>query len=562
VLNRLPGVTGNGTATTRALIERRHPEWTEHQVRWRWLLDSLEGGNRYRDAVYGVDRHGIPIRNLVRHKREYPDPRDVSADTARWAIDSWQSATDDDYELRRARTPVPTFVAEASDAHLGRIYRGEIEREGPDLLKEWWGNVDGKGSSVDTWMQDAVAAIMLVTGQVDILIDHPSPPDGEVVTTKADVLRLGLSDAIASYILPENMVWWTLNRDGSYRECLVREADEHKPNEYRFRYWTETGSTLLGRNGEVISERPHAFGRVPIIRVFARKKPRCCNVGMSRYEGIAERQREFYNRDSELILSDTTQAHPLLQGPEDYVQGDGTIPIGPSWLLPKKKSNSGGSTSYEGFDVVEFPKDGAESIRANLDRLRDDVDRDAHLTKPPGTNGAGTVGQSGVSKRLDSQTANDVLGRIAAALQHAERQIACLAWCVLNDGKVTPADEESIGICYPREYDLFNATELGTAIADFQATLAASGGAPETEGTLLCRLVRLMLPGLEDDEYEEIEAEIELAVQTAATRRSMTAESMMTTGTSGQPAEGDTSTPMMDGESEGMTDASQSESES
>ena len=54
------------------LIRRRHPEWAEHHRRWAWLLDSLEGGERYREAIYGHDQYGYPVRNLVRHKREYP----------------------------------------------------------------------------------------------------------------------------------------------------------------------------------------------------------------------------------------------------------------------------------------------------------------------------------------------------------------------------------------------------------------------------------------------------------------------------------------------------------
>ncbi len=127
--------------------------------------------------------------------------------------------------------------------------------------------------------------------------------------------------------------------------------------EERYRYWTDDESTLYDPDGTVLSVTPHPFGRVPIVRVFDRRKPRCKNIGQPRYEGVAERQREYYNRDSELILSDTTQAHPLLQGPEDFVQADGTIPIGPSWLLPKKKNTQGGATTYEGFDVVEFPKE-------------------------------------------------------------------------------------------------------------------------------------------------------------------------------------------------------------
>src|SRR3954467_14254686 len=112
------------------LIGRRHPEWREHQLRWRWLLDSLEGGERYRQAVYGYDHRGLPVRNLIRHKREYPDLREVSLSMSGGMVgpvaippgpglglnfgqDPAFSASDDDFELRRARTPVPTFVAES-----------------------------------------------------------------------------------------------------------------------------------------------------------------------------------------------------------------------------------------------------------------------------------------------------------------------------------------------------------------------------------------------------------------------------------------------------------------
>ena len=57
------------------VVQRRHVDWLEHQIRWRWLMDSHEGGERYRNAVYGPDRRGLPCRNLFRHKREYPDPQ-------------------------------------------------------------------------------------------------------------------------------------------------------------------------------------------------------------------------------------------------------------------------------------------------------------------------------------------------------------------------------------------------------------------------------------------------------------------------------------------------------
>ena len=501
------------------LIRRRHPEWREHQLRWRWLLDSLEGGERYRQAVYGYDHRGLPIRNMVRHKREYPDPREsglpivdaslfgpgrFGLDGSSIGQDPAASATDDDYELRRARTPVPTFVAEAIDTHLSRIYGREVKRVGDDDLMAWWSDVDGCGTSIDQWMAETVAPLLLTLGQLDLAFDHPAAPEGAEVETRADAERLGLDRCVASYILPENMLWWRLDPTGHrYAECVVREYHENPEGaRERFRYWTEDESTLLDADGTVISVTPHPFGRVPIVRVFDRRKPRCKNIGQPRYEGVAERQREYYNRDSELILSDTTQAHPLLQGPEDFVQADGTIPIGPSWLLPKKKNSQGGATTYEGFDVVDFPKDGADSIRKNKADLRDDVDRDSALVGPTGREG---VAQSGLSKAFDHVDCNNRLARIAKILGRAEELIAEMASMVLDDGRTVT---EPVLVIYPTEFDLFTATDMASATGSFQQLVAGSGALPFVEGLMLTKLMRLCLPGLGDAQYTQADFEL------------------------------------------------------
>jgi hypothetical protein len=502
------------TAETLDMLHRRHPEWREHQLRWRWLLDSLEGGERYRQAVYGYDVRGLPIRNLIRHKREYPDPREATGSFSDPFLlgpypytigsDPAASATDDDYELRRARTPVPTFVAEAIDTHLSRIYAREVKRVGPDLLMKWWSDVDGCGTTIDQWMAETVAPLLLTLGQLDLVFDHLEAPEGEEVRTRADVERLGLERCFASYILPENMLWWRLDDTGHrYEECLVRELHETVEGaKERYRFWTEEDSTLYDFEGNVLSVTPHVFGQVPIIRVFDRRKPRCKNIGQPRYEGVAERQREYYNRDSELILSDTTQAHPLLQGPEDFVQADGTIPIGPSWLLPKKKNTQGGATTYEGFDVVDFPKDGAESIRKNKADIRDDVDRDSALVRPTGREG---VAQSGLSKAFDHADGNNRLAKIAKILGRAEELIASMALIVLDDSAIDP---NTVLIHYPTEFDLFTASDMASATASFQQLVAGSGALPIIEGLMLAKLMRLCLPGLGDVQYAECDAEL------------------------------------------------------
>lgn len=507
------------------LVRRRHPEWLEHHVRWSWLLDSFEGGERYRQAIYGFDRRGLPVRNLVRHKREYPDLREGPPAAAGLApFDTGPNgaadgfATDDDYELRRSRTPVPTFLSESIESHLSRVYAREVKREGPDSLRGFWTDVDGSGTTINEWMAETVAPLLLVLGQVDICIDHPAVPEGETIATRADLARLGVDRAFASVILPQDMLWWRLcPTRRHYVECLVYEPLRTDSGvEARYRHWTEEGSTLYDAEGSVVSVTPHPFGRVPILRVFDRRKSRTENVGQSRYEGVAERQREYYNRDSELILSDTTQAHPLLQGPEDYVQADGTVPIGPSWLLPKKKNTLGGSATYEGFDVVQFPKEGAESIRRNKSDLRDDVDRDSALVRPTAPDGPV---QSGVAKLLDHMEGNNRLAKLARRLARAERAIAELALVVLADGPPAAADSALVSVVYPTDFDLFSATEVAAATADFQALVARAGALPETEGLLLGRLIRLCLPGLNDSVYNVCDGEIARYLQDQAARR-------------------------------------------
>jgi hypothetical protein len=546
----------------RTVVQRRHIDFLEHQIRWRWLLDSYEGGDRYRNAVYGPDRKGLPCRNLFRHRREYPDPQQFPVVYGGFAgglaatsgatqsmgfgpypgmlgADPAATAQDDDYELRRARTPVPEFVAEAVEIHLGKVYDQEVTREGQTDLTEWWKDVDGRGTPIDDWMRETVAPLLLVLGCLDICFDHPVAPPGESIKTRADELRFGLDKCVASYILPENMIWWRCDNAGRYLECLVREyqdpsaridVDERgtavdpddrgevgeawRKNYVRYRHWNSDESILYSNDGEILERVPHSFGRVPIVRLIDLKKHRTPTVGKSRYEAIAELQREYYNRDSELILSDTLQAHPLLSGPEDYCKADNTLSIGPGYVLPKKKNPESGA--YEGWEYTSPPKDPAASLRTNKQDLIDMKDRRACLTKPAGSpagSGAGqggwTVAQSGISKQLDAAAGHKLLASIAKSLARAERFIAEYSLLVLRGRSVTMAERETVRVIYPARFELFSASELIDGLSRMQDSFKSAGTAPKTEGLGYKSIIRQLLLGLPDEEYVALDQEIE-----------------------------------------------------
>ncbi len=555
-------------------IKRRilHPraEHKEHALHWRWLLDSFEGGERYRNAFYGTDRRGLPARNLVRHRREYPDPQmypgaglsltafvaGSSLDTGgasammgggpwpgQTGADPYATALDDDYELRRARTPVPEFVAEAVEIHLGKIYDQQVSRSGPADLTDWWSDCNGRGTPMDDWIRKTVAPLLMVLGCLDVVLDHPEIPPGETVETLADENRLGLGKCVASVILPENMIWWRTDPAGRYTECLVREfadpadrvdydkkgraIDPHDESDaakawrthyLKHRHWTATGWTLYNHDAtEVDDQGSHPFGQVPIVRLVDIPRHRTPHIGKSRYEAIAYIQREFYNRDSELILNDTIQAHPILSGAKEFMKAENTITVGPNNVLPYGADSSGNVLPWM---YVSPPKDPAESLRQNKKDLVDAKDRRASLTKPAGTPGTtgGTVAQSGISKNLDAVSGNKVLSDIAKTMAMVERQLAEYALLVLRHRVPTPEERAEIGITYPVRFQLYAAEELILNMQGLQLCLAGlitTRVVPTMQGEMIAAILASQMSGLQPEVYELIKAEIAQAVAVA-----------------------------------------------
>src|SRR5947209_5061654 len=131
------------------LIVRRAPEWQEHHKRWRFLQDSLEGGNRYRHADYAADPTGITaargaggmlgrgIDPLTSETRPSAYGQVVDRNLIPHLSETSEGGWDI-YVMRLTRTPVPTTVARAIRRHLARIYSHEVDRKGPAVLDEWW----------------------------------------------------------------------------------------------------------------------------------------------------------------------------------------------------------------------------------------------------------------------------------------------------------------------------------------------------------------------------------------------------------------------------------------
>lgn len=489
------------------LVGRRHPEWVATELTSRWLQDSLEGGDRYRDACYGFDKTGRPVHNLVRHAFEVPPAR--SGYTAVLGEHPSLNATVDDFELRRARTPPPTLFPDAIEKHLAKIYRQEVRRDIPEVLDPFLANIDGQGTSLDEWMRTRFAPLFLALGCLDVLIDRPVWT--EEVRTKADELRIDNTPRVV-VITPQDVVWWRLMPTGIYEQVLIRERTLDDKDQYQeqFRHWTAEDWVLYDAHGKLLATAPHPYGVVPVIRLFEKRSVIYQHAGRSRYLPIAFLQQEAYNRDSELVLSDTLQAHPQLQAPDTAASDpDNPMPMGPGYMLFMRQNPN--TNDYVPYSYLDPPKGASDSLRANVATLVDRADRSAGLVRPAGAEAA-TVGQSGVSKALDLEEGGNLLASIAASLANAETAICRLALRVLNGGQPSPEQSASISIVYPKEFSLWGARDLTDVTIGLQQVGRDAGNFPDVEAGLMRRIVRALLPGLPDKEYAEYDREIEQGV--------------------------------------------------
>ncbi len=521
------------------LVERRHKEYLEHRVFWQRAQDSLQGGERYRNATYGSDPRDTvsPLQNLMRHKKEYAPPRRLGstylgpvegwADVPMAGGDAYARAAEDSFRMRQARTPVPRFFHDAIKKHLSRIYAGKIHRKGPAQLEEFWKNVDGEGNTIDQWLAQSAAPLFLALGQLDLLVDHPSPPPGIKVANDSEVAKYRLDRVFASIILPENLVWWMKGERNEYLEVLIRECREDLLGNpvHVFRHWDAEGSVLYRGDGTALTDvQEHPYGRVPVIRVFDLRRCDCRNVGLSRYEGVLDAEREYYNEDSELILANTLQAHPTLQGPSQVVGPNGEVEVGPGGVLPIYSDPTNGVIQWS---YVTPPKEAAQFLQQTKQGLVDQIDRQTCQTKPAGSASGGkpgtsTVSQSGVSKELDQRDGNDLLSKIAASMQKLEVALAEYALVVATNGAYA-VDEygaaPSIAVTYPGGFNLMSPEELAILGGEIQTFVESSGAMPEFETQLLMAMQRAALPGLDPEVMKRIETEAREVIEAQAARK-------------------------------------------
>jgi hypothetical protein len=535
-----PPTTGNTSAINdprkaREFIRQRHVEYEEYVQTTRWILDTLEGAEAYKDGSYGVDARGKELRNLWRQQREYPiretllrgelgpNPFSSSLDE----VGERRIVEDQQYETRRRRTPTPNYLSTLIEKMMSKIFKRPVRRDGPPDLLAWADNIDGRETSIGEWMQDTLMPLLIALGMIDLVFRRPHRPADEPAMFDDRSTAAPEQQCMVDYALPEDVLWWRLDYTGKYYvEVNVRERHIINGNEVDLIcHWTHKDWTIYDQEGKVQAKGMHGFGVVPVVRIFDRRRYRREHSANSRMGPVCDLSREYYNEESELISNQTMQNCPLLEGPALAGADDPqTVPVGAGYMIRRERAIMQGEDT--GHKYIAPQTGPAEFTRSRLQDLIGRMEAAVSMTAPAGMVGhqkGSIVAQSGVSKSYDQAEGSEYLAGVSRVGETAEYTVHYFALIVLRGSfRKAAADIKLIKIVYPKEFNLLSFDQFAAIVTTMVEYINSGlGKIPADEKATLRRLIRMKHPDMGPDDLKEIDKQIDTLVDGAVESRNV-----------------------------------------
>lgn len=444
-------------------------------------------------------------------------------DDLRFYLDSYQGGSDylrggylfshtrepiQDFADRKRRVNYFNYCAPLVDIWLGHLYRQPIKRtsgSNQQRLDDFLSDVDLCGNSINAFMKEQSVQSAQIYGYSFVLVDKKPVLEDE--RTLADERRNGADVPYFSYIDPQAMINWALDRQGKsiwmrYVE-LVEEMPEwdSAPRKIK-RYWTWTRQEWIiheivtdhnGKDSEVkeVSRETHRLGVVPIVTVYNRKAKDRRLVGLSPLRDIAPINRTIYNISSLIDEFLYRQCFNVLTMPKSGIQSDTEdIKLGTSNVLEYDWTEGMPAPQYLSPSV-----DPAQYKMEWIDRLIAQIFR---LAKVRPLDQSSMQAISGESKRWDFHQENQSLNDKADNAQQAEIEMFRI-W------QMWQAQEPDIEIDYPEDFDIRGINEEIAEALELQ-TLPLGA---RFKSEYLKKLVRRIDSKLPDDILDEIDFQVD-----------------------------------------------------
>ena len=364
-------------------VTKSHYQHSQRQQRWKFLWDSYQGGEAYKNGGY-----------LTKYELETPEG----------------------YAARIRATPLDNHCQSIVSVYVSFLFRDAITRDVAGLgatAEEFIRDSDLDGRSLDAFMQDA-AIMSGVFGHCFILMTKAAmPADG---ATLYDQQTLGIRPYV-NLLSPLVVLDWSWKREisGRYVMDYVKYVEDVNGSVSVVKVWTldtiTTWSVDYDRKvANVVETVPNALGIIPIV-ILMNKKSDYRGIGISDLEDIADQQRAIYNELSEVEQAIRLEGHPSI-----VITSDTTLSSGAGAVIVMPDNMDAGLKPYV-LDVDATP---VESIYTSIEHRIEAIDK---MANTGGIRAVESRVLSGVALESEFQLLAARLSEKAANLALAEEQL-------------------------------------------------------------------------------------------------------------------------------------------
>lgn len=464
-------------------IENPHYVYLKYFNFWNFLLESYEGGIDYTQASVKNSDSNIIVKangkklentlktNLFKHPKERTE----------------------DFNRRVDRSYYYNYCSPVIDIYVSHLFSTPIESNFggiEDILKRKENNIDKMSSNLTEFRKN-LSELSQIYGHCFVLVDTPKD-QGEI--TLADRIEKD-SFPYLCLLSPQQVLNWSLDAYGSPNWVIVAEQgndDSLGESNVQYKLWTKEKWVLYNSSYEMIEEKDHGLGEVPIVCIYNKKsKKQRSFLGISQLADIGYIARDIYNLSSQLnqVIEDQTFAILTLQGKaSDFSAAE--VGTNKALIYP----NDTNTPQY----ISPQPAN-AEIIMRQIDQQIEKIYQIAKLEPGNGSyKGGQATEKSGVAKAWDFQQTNSSLVQKASNLEDAEIKIWSLfaKW----EGKDWDGSVE-----YPKE---FNVKSLNEDIEN-ALNLNKLNLGEEFNKRVKKEIVKKKYPRMSKDDLQEIEDEID-----------------------------------------------------
>lgn len=480
-------------------VTHTHPTYTTLEATWKLLQEAYRGDGGFlngdnlvahpREIIYKADTGGFPTTDIHGYRDKF---------TRRKTLARYENF---------ARTIVDTFIA--------HLFAKTIQRDTGaigDPLETWWQDVDGAGTHIADWMAWE-QALAFVYGHVVTILDLPASD------TPARTRAEQGAPALRCYSPLDVLDWiWA---DGRFQALKLAEAvpranleqfatsedsrggGDGAPVALRYVVWTPGTWTRHRSDGSVVDSGTHGFGVVPAVIHRARTVPGMPYLGGT-ILGDPKLHKDHYNLVSELRELLRSQTFSMLN-----------IQLAPDEEVGAARARLGDAASVEtivwskGAAGFIAPPDGPASVyQEELTALERKLYRMAGLPYE----GDSASAESADSRRLKAMDLNRLLAMYADEAERVEYQLVALwlrATRSLTDEAAVREAMQDVVIHYPDEFATIDTAQAAADTRD----VVTMGLGPTATAEAKKRAVNVVLPDLDQDTLDTVEAEIDAAAK-------------------------------------------------